>query len=139
MCFLVMNPTNIEQFKHDIFYQAIRLEHESDFLGYLVDLVRWSIANQGASVNEKTPAVLREDILNAIGRIKKLKLLLVELAQAGYTIRGGPDHPDYDFYSNYFKKTIAKARFILRKLNPYLDTRRTVSERLLLGELDPGY
>lgn len=129
----------MEQFKNDILYHAICLEQESDYLGYLTDLAKWSIANQGACVNEKTPAILRDDILNAIERVKKLKLLLSELDQTGYTIRGSDQYPDYNFYSTYFKKAIATSRSILRKLNPYLTTHRRVSDRFLLGELSPGY
>jgi len=129
----------MEQFKNDILYHAICSEQESDYLGYLTDLAKWSVGNQGACVNEKTPVILRDDILNAIERIKKLKLLLTELTQNGYTIRGGNQYPDYDFYSNYFKKAIANARTILRKLDPYLTTHRRVSGTFALGELSPGY
>lgn len=129
----------MEQFKRDILYHAICLEQESDFLGYLTDLAKWCIANQGACVNEKTPAILKDEIINAIDRLKKLKILLTELARAGYTPKGGQQYPDYDFYRNYFRKSIAGARSALRKLNPYLTTFRVVPARFVLGEISPGY
>lgn len=98
-----------------------------------------SIANQGECINEKTPAILRDDILNAIGRIKKLKALLTELAQNGYTIRGSNQYPDYNFYNDYFKKTIARARLVLKKLDPYLTKQGKISGTFALGKLSPGY
>lgn len=129
----------MEQFKNDILYHAICLEQESDYLGNLINLAKWSIANQGAWVNEKTPSILQNDILEAIQRVKKLQVILVELSRRGYTIRGGQEYPDYEFYSSYFKKSITNARSILRKLTPYLINHKRVSERFALGELSPGY